>query len=399
MIDCVKAEQIMSDYILGLTDKEETFDMDAHIHTCEKCRKYYEDLKKADKEMSEKSETEPFKKVNKVIRKQKKNKWIALILAVVFAMALAVIVIGELFPNTGLPSITRLSYKKKAKNIVEDMFNNNMEPMLWGAVNIASGTYGYSETKAVNVKDMFNDYTHQLNSIYDRYLAGRKWSIKETKVAYENRFSYKSLINNGNQNPDHMGYTVTASIGIEDIEFDIIFYFYSPDYYDIYFSYTEDILEYKEGIEKIYNLINHFYRYVLDIDYMQYILNDRMVDNKTVLDDMYDNYVPFLKGVYAPKQGADDITYTDELNEKLKEIKGTSITEHIDMQIRDYNIDKHALNVQMIWQITDINGYKAIMIKNFLYDADGYHPTDDLVEIIAIDGFDAKLFRKLEELF
>lgn len=399
MIDCVKAEQIMSDYILGLTDKEENFDMDAHIHICEKCRKYYEDLKKADKEMSEKSETEPFKKVNKVIRKQKKNKWIALILAVVFAMALAVIVIGELFPNTGLPSITRLSYKKKAKNIVEDMFNNNMEPMLWGAVNIASGTYGYSETKAVNVKDMFNDYTHQLNSIYDRYLAGRKWSIKETKVAYENRFSYKSLINNGNQNPDHMGYTVTASIGIEDIEFDIIFYFYSPDYYDIYFSYTEDILEYKEGIEKIYNLINHFYRYVLDIDYMQYILNDRMVDNKTVLDDMYDNYIPFLKGVYAPKQGADDITYTDELNEKLKEIKGTSITEHIDMQVRDYNIDKHALNVQMIWQITDINGYKAIMIKNFLYDVDGYHPTDDLVEIIAVDGFDAKLFRKLEELF
>ena len=246
---------------------------------------------------------------------------------------------------------------------------------------------------------MFNDYTHQLNSIYDNYLAGKKCSIKKTKVTYEKRFSYLSLINTSKQYPDNMGYTVTSTVGIEDMEFDIIFCFYSPDYYDIYFDYTEDSLEYNKGVEEIYNLINHFYRYVLDIDYMQYILNDRMVDNKTVLDDMYDNYVPFLKGVYAPKQGADDITYTDELNEKLKEIKGTSITEHIDMQIRDYNIDKHALNVQMIWQITDINGYKAIMIKNFLYDVDGYHPTDDLVEIIAVDGFDAKLFRKLEELF
>lgn len=399
MIDCVKAEQLMSDYVLGLTGKEATLDMDVHIHTCEKCRVYYEDLKKADKEMSEKSEADPFKKVNKVIRKQKKNKWIAVILTVIFAAALAIIVIGELFPSTGLPSITRLSYKNKTKNIVEDMFNNNMEPMLQGAVNLASGSYGYSETKAANVIEMFNDYTHQLNSIYDKYLTGKKWSIKKTKVAYENRFSYKSLITPENHNPDHMGYTVTATIGIEDREFDIIFYFYSKDYYDIYFNITEDLSVFRKGIEEIYNLINHFYRYVLDIDYRQYILNDRMVYNKTVLGDVNINYVPFLKGIFAPEQGVDDITYTDELNEKLEEIKGTSITEHIDMQIRDYNIDKHALKVQMVWQLIDQNSHKAIMIKDFLYDVEGYHPADDLVEIITVDGFDPKLLRQLEELF
>jgi len=69
------------------------------------------------------------------------------------------------------------------------------------------------------------------------------------------------------------------------------------------------------------------------------------------------------------------------------------------MQVRDYCFDAHALGIQMIWQLEDSTGHKAVAFINFLYDTEGYHKTDDNIKIISEDGFDASLTEKLKTLF
>ncbi len=69
------------------------------------------------------------------------------------------------------------------------------------------------------------------------------------------------------------------------------------------------------------------------------------------------------------------------------------------MQIRDYNNEKHALNIQMIWQLQDKNGHKAIFTKDFQYGPYGYQKMDDSSEIVAEEGFSMEIKEKLENLF
>ena len=391
MINCTKAEQLMSDFVLGLTNKEDTLDIEDHLKECEKCRKNYEMLKDTAKTIDAIPEDEPFKKVKKVIDTQKKKKWIALIIAVISVIVFMIIVLGELFPKTGLPSITRFSYRLKAKSLVEDFFNNNMEVLLLGATNRTAGTTGYSYTKSSNVINMFNDYSGQLNSIYDQYIAGKDYTIKSSKIKYEESSSYSYMIDPENRYSDHLCYTVTVTVEIGDMEFDMLFSFYNPADYDVFFSFDRDSASFNIGIEKAYKLINHFYRYVLDVDYTHYILNEIMTDPLESAN--------IGQGIFTLVNDEDKETYTIKLNERLNEIKKISKTESIDMQVRDYCFDAHALGIQMIWQLEDSTGHKAVAFINFLYDTEGYHKTDDNIKIISEDGFDASLTEKLKTLF
>ena len=412
MINCRNVEEKLPDFITGQVDTEIRNIITKHLETCENCRNRYIELKEVDNAMNGKSETEPFKKVKNEIDKQKKKKRMAIILAIIAGLLLLMLVIGEVIPQSGIPSITRLTYMMKARSIAQDFSNNNMEPILAGVANAASGTNGYSYTKADVVKPMLVDYTNELSKIYDEYLKGKNLKVKSSWVSYNDKVpSYVWAVHP--ENDDYMGssYNVTVTLSVDNFEFEMVIRFYNKTDYEVVIQAygktpkaqikNEEDIKIAENIDRMNMYVEHFHHCLLsDADDKQFMLNDRMAEVKKHMLLNSTEYVPLSPDVFTLDcHNQDDEAYTNELNQKLAIIRDLCITSDIDMQIRDYNNEKHALNIQMIWQLQDKNGHKAVFTKAFQYGPYGYQKMDDSSEIVAEEGFSMEIKEKLEDLF
>ena len=120
MMDCKVAKQLMPDFLMGITDEDVKKEFEEHLNGCESCKKALEEMRKAEQEYDKKDGTEPLKKVNKVIKKHKRDKILAIIGVLILVGVIAFFVMGELRPEDGrFYSITKMRYKHKAKEIVE----------------------------------------------------------------------------------------------------------------------------------------------------------------------------------------------------------------------------------------------------------------------------------------
>ena len=63
-----------------------------------------------------------------------------------------------------------------------------------------------------------------------------------------------------------------------------------------------------------------------------------------------------------------------------------------------YNSEKNAYESELYWKVFDKNGKKCILTQKFLYGPMGYQALDEK-EIQAEDGFNAKLQKKITDIF
>ena len=394
-MDCNVAKQLMTDCLMGMTDESVKTEFEEHLAGCEKCRSAFEELKKAEQEYNKKEGAEPLKKVNKVIKKHKRGKILAILGAAVLAVVLLILIVGEINPKSGLPSITRLKYKHKAEKILDALFTNDMELLLTGSfADIIPGTDGFTFSKAKCVEDMIVDYSKQLKKFNEGFLNGKGYDIKSCRVQYEE--GYQTYL--GRLHPyteEYKNYVYEVYMEVNSIgRFYMHVFFIDENHYYIQFGAVPDAgQEFRDKMNMIMVPINQVEMVAKGIDWKQYVINGRMlgdngyinVGNNLVSDDCI--------------RPATDETYLTGFNERLSGIYNTGKTVSVDIVIRDYNFEKHAINTELIWVIMDENGKSAVMRKKLLYGPFGYQKLDDEADFISDPGFDIDLKEKLRTLF
>ncbi len=397
-MDCKVAKQLMPDYLMGMADEDVKKEFEEHIKECESCSKALEELRKAGQEYDKKDGTEPLKKVNKVIKKHKRGKIIAVIVALILAGIAAVFVLGELKPEEkSLPSITKMKYKHRAEEIVDEFFSNDMEALLNGTVSyLIPGADYLPFTKAECVTDMIVDYSTRLKEINKNFLFGKKYTIENCNIGYREVFtSFMGKIYPSEEKYKTYNYTANMDISTEVGNFSVEIQFFNQDNY--YLSIIPGHLgsEFSDTLQDMDRMITHLYRYASGADYYHNVLNDRLLNGR------YENDGTSVGKMFATTNCLDyyDEAYSNGFNERLKEIYGMSKTESVNMESRGYDKEKHAINVEMIWLIKDLNGHEAVLRKNLLYGPYGYQKLDDEADVLAEDGFDKELEQKIRNLF
>ena len=398
-MECNVAKQIMPDYLMGLTDETVKKELEEHLKECEACQKHLEELKKAELDYK-KDGVEPLKKVNKVIKKHKRGKILAIIGIIILLGIVSVFVLGELKPEERkLPSITKMRYKHKAEKIVEQFFNNDMEALLNGCVSyLIPGTDDYPFTKAECVQNMILDYSDQLKKMNEGLLYNKDYRIDRCDVYYHDMFSsYLGRLYPSEEKYKNHNYEVCMEISTDIGNLRINIQFFNDDNYD--FSFFLDNSDSKSVFEnKLLDMnlmISHICRIASGADYYPYLLNGRLLNQ----DD--ENKFFGFSHMFATlncHENSDD-TYINGFSGRLEEIYKKSKTESVNMEIRNYDNDAHALNVEMIWVIKDLNGHEAVMRKNLLYGPYGYQKVDDEAKFVSENGFDTELEMMMRELF
>ncbi|MCR5205824.1 MAG: zf-HC2 domain-containing protein [Lachnospiraceae bacterium] len=394
-MDCNVAKQLMTDYLMGMTDESVKKEFEEHLAGCEECRSAFEELKKAEQEYDKKEGTEPLKKVNKVIKKHKRGKILAILGAVVLAAALIILIVGEVNPKSGFPSITRLKYKHKAEKILDALFTNDMESLMTGTFSdIVPGTNAFTYSKSKCVEDMIVDYSEQLKNLNKDFLYGQGYEIIRSWVKYEEGFqTYQGRIHPYQEEYKNYVFSVymqVRSVGVFNIDIDFI----DENHYDLTLSPDPDErLEFKDKMTDITASITQVELLAKGVDWKPYVLNERFADENGYVD-IYGNVISS-----DCRERLEDENYIAALNGRFADIYNTSKTESLYIELLDYNFERHAANVELIWTIQDLKGNKAVMKKKMLYGPYSYEKLDDESEFIAEDGFDMELKEKMRNLF
>ena len=398
MMDCKIAEQLMPDYVMDLAEDSLKAELEEHLNTCESCRKLCDEMKKGSKNHDEQPEENPFKKVNKVLKSQKKKKVIFICLTTILATMLTILVIGEVNPKSGFPSITRFRYKQKAKEIVQNFFDGNMESLIYGEGKQIAGAE-LTNSKCQIGAEMIEDYTLEMKKLYDKSIKGKNKTINQVRLKYENW--YKTFFMKAH--PDDESYTYNQYIAQTEVEcngiqFNIDIIFDNIDTYTITFftpNLSPDPAQpdtFPDCLYRIAQYSNQIDLYINDLDWKRYILYNRLTDPE--------QFVGITNNLLSLdcSRISDDL-YVKGFNERLEKVKEKSKTNYLDFIVRSYNKEKHALNVQMIWEIEDKNGKKAVMTKDFLQGPWSYQKLDEEEQFVEEDGFSQELKMMLEKLF
>lgn len=400
-MDCKVAKQLMADYLMGMTDEEVKKEFEEHLNSCESCKEALEKLKKAEQEYDKKDEAVPLKKVNKVIRKHKIGKILSIIGMLILAAIIVVFVMGELKPeNDTLPSITKIRYKHKAEDIVEELFDNNMDVFLNGTVSyLIAGTDNLPFTKAQCVKKMIVDYSEQLKNLNKDFLYDKKYSIKRCKISYQIiNNTYMELVYPNEKEYKRYNYTASMELSTDLGDFEVYIRFFNDDNYEFEILFSdherpED--EFQSKLRDINSIITHLERFASGADPFPYVINGRLLE-----ENYEDGFIGIGKILATDNchENKDD-TYIKGFNERLEDIYYSSKTESFNLEVRGYNPNEHAINVELIWIIKDLNGYEAVMRKDLLYGPYGYQKLNDEAKIVAEEGFNKELEQKMKNLF
>lgn len=184
MINCDITKQIMSDYINGLTSGQVNSEIEEHLSACEECRQLYEEMKQISGNQACLEQTRPFTKVKKMIKKQKSLKRIAIVAAALIAAFLILLVIGQFCPQTNLPSITRLSYRLKAKDIAKSFVEGDPNKLLSGMVYKHTVGENYDFRHKLILEEVIDDYSPYIRELSSELFQDRKCSIGHCSVSY-----------------------------------------------------------------------------------------------------------------------------------------------------------------------------------------------------------------------
>ena len=400
-MDCKVAKQLMADYLMGMTDEEVKKEFEEHLNSCESCKKALEELKKAEQEYDKKDGAEPLKKVNKVIKKHKRGKILAIIGILILVGIVTVFVLGELKPNERkLPSITKMRYKSKAAKIVDEFFNNDMDALLNGTVSyLIPGASNSPYNKADCIMDMLVDYSDRLKEMNKDFLYGKKYEIKNCLIGYREVFaSFMGRLYPAENKYKTYNYTVNMDISTEMGNFNVEIQFFNQDNYDFYIILDSSLSDspFSDKLLDMNKMITHLYRYASGADYYHNILNGRLLNDSVESGEFIG-----VGNQFATSDCLEsfDEVYTQGFNERLAEIYNISKTESVNMEARGYNKEKHAVNIEMIWIIKDLDGHEAVMRKDLLYGPYGYQKLNDEAKIVAEEGFDKELEEKMKKLF
>lgn len=191
---CDIVRDLIPMYIEKLCSDETASEVKAHIETCDECRalldKQSENITPEIKNEAAQKEVQPFKKIN---RKMKKNKWLIAVMAVVITAivgALGFLTVGEIMKFEQGISFSTFFQSIEARAHIKLLLDGKIEEY----VDKTSAYPFVSIDDFQNNEAIRNDKIEILTEAYENYIKGKNVRIDEVQSRYNGMLNENSKV-------------------------------------------------------------------------------------------------------------------------------------------------------------------------------------------------------------
>lgn len=407
---CYVVQDLLPEYVEGLCREETAKEIKEHLAGCEECRKIWENMSENDEEPGEMElqKIQPFQKIKKEIKKDKRGKWVAIVLLVLVCAVFGTLTVGQIFPALSCPSYDTIYYHHRAKQIATQLVEGDI-----GTVMKGMGTRVTNE-RAQDQVEFYHDTVDQIKNLQKKVFDGKDVSIKVGTVTYE-KFpdSEEDLV-------PRTDYRTPVTITYNGKKLYLTFLFYEKNYYSLMVSdgkedfnrtgITEEESQNEDTVHlrRMFALLDFYYCASRQDNIERLLLthwfsgvSKENVDEMTREDfDFRTVYIVKNCNDFKPIKNGEYVSeFHTEVREKVCNILRSCQENTLEITDGEYDTEKKAFNAAFYWTLTDRNGKKAVMTQKFFYGMSGYEPVQGTVKVYADDGFDQKVEEKLKAGF
>ncbi len=412
---CHIAEDLMPEYIEGLCSMETKEQLEEHLTGCERCRKKMEEMQETqEKSAAGFDEIQPFKKIERELKKNRIKKGIAIIVLIIVCGVFGVLTTGQLFPSLPCPSYDSLMYRYKAKQIAQKLVDGRIREILK-----STGTsFDVSNQNGDEHDAFFYDVSERIYQSYEKTFKGKDVKIDVKGVTYTDNADWYST---PDTNIQYSAYSVDLllRVGEERVSMQVIF----KDRYNYGISIWNGEETYMgERFDEDY--IHSFGYYIEDMNYYldyykyscigynvaNYITSRRInIQNSETAEEI--GKEGFSSGFYSfyfvrncmempvinKETGVTE--YAVKIGDGLYNVLSRCKSNDFQLIDKEYNEEEKKYDAVLYWRVTDLEGKQCIMTKKFYYGPLGYEPVDGEEIICPETGFDHEIISELEKIF
>ncbi len=417
---CYIAQDILPEYEEKLLSEETTRELEEHLQECSTCREKLARLREVCGNEEERAavgveDIKPFKKIRTKMRRNQIVKIIAIVLLVLITGVFGTLSVGQCYPELDCPSFNTLIYRHQARQIAEAFAAGNMKEVLRKRVETTPGHN--LETR------LFYDVAEHLEDSYQRAFAGKDIRIHVGSLSYSADY-YEDGID-GRYMVD-----ITLEVEGENVYMEVSFKQDRVCWLEIR-AEQNDVEVYdskcvlKNGADE--NSLSYI---TLDMNlYLDYFALSHMYDVGQ-LDSVYQPS-RWISGINAEiiqewEKAGDassgrfgsfftedclrfrvverrntDTEYSAGVDRRMYEVLKRCESNDFQLMVREYqyNEDEKKFDAVLYWRVTDQEGRRCMMTKEFYYGPTGYEPVDDTEEIYADDEFEPGLREAISKVF
>ncbi len=382
---CSVIKDLLPTYADDLCSEETRKEIDEHLESCESCSELFEnakaDLTSELKPLSDKEKIKPFAKIRKKMRKNLVATIILSVLILAILGFLGVLIVGQVYKDSGLPNFERIEMRYESKKLVKDFLDGDIDTFMSkiSCLDGFDGPYYYEY--------VYNDNKVKIKELYDEYIKGKTYKIVEYSDVYNNMYK---LDNSGKIMKSQLSSSIIVSF---ENDFCIHFqawrdgssnqfnmYAYPSNSWGDYVEDDEGLIEFGERFEFICNY------------YQMAEAFDRTTEFIFKWDDFKDSLDAFPESVTWKRFDKDCI----------KNIIGfmSDDTKIIDCYIapREYDYDKNKVYTTFVVTAQTPDGKKAILKEKAYYEFSYKYDFDSSTAEVFGD-FDEEKTEQFKNLF
>ena len=407
---CYVVQDLLPEYVEGLCREETAKEIKEHLSGCEECQRIWKNMSDSDEknDKMELQKIQPFQRIKKEIKKDKRGKWVAIALLVLVCVVVGTLTAGQIFPALSCPSYDTIYYHHRAKQIATQLVEGDIETVMKGM-----GARVTNE-RAQGQVEFYHDTVDQIKNLQKKVFDGKDVSIKVGTVTYE-QFLYSD-----EDFFPQTDYRTPVTITYNGKKLYLTFLFYEKNYYSMVVSdgkedfnrggMTEEESQNEDTVplRRMFALLDFYYCASRQDNIERLLLTHRISritkDNidkmrKEDLDFHTDYIVKNCNDFRTIKNGVYVSEFHTEVREKVYNILQSSVKNTLEITDGEYDTGKKAFNATLYWTLTDRNGKTAVMTQKFYYGMCGYEPVQGTAKVYADAGFDQKVKEKLKAGF
>lgn len=422
---CHIVEDLLPEYIEDLCSEETRLEIEAHLADCENCRKKSEAMQENEgKPAAGFDEIQPFKKIEKELKKNRIKKVVAIVLLILVCGVFGILTVGQIFPSLSCPSYDSLMYRYRAKQIARKLVDGKIEEVL----KDTGTSFDASNMNYWSAHDpFFYDVAEHLSESYEKAFKGKGVTIDVDGVTYSNNSDDAERYWTPDTNIQYSVYRVDLMLKVEDktVFMVIIFegrYNYrinirneEEKYADPYFA-KEDVDTFEYCIRDMNYYFNYYRDACIGCNVARYIMSRRInlltpervkeIGEEGFASGFYTLYfvedcmkIPLLDEEAKTIADYPMTQYDEKVGKSLYQIVSRCKSNDFQLTEGVYNKDEKKYDAVLYWRVTDRKGKQCILAKNFYYGPFGYEPVDDKEIICPEAGFDREVTAELEKIF
>lgn len=343
-----------------------------------------------------------------VIRERDKKKILnkLLILPIIVILILSMLLVGEMLPASGIPSVTRMRYLLKTQEILNELMDGNSEEIVGHTLlYFDNGNVKYNIAEGIPV--IYQHVTQTLDDAIN-VIKDSKKSALVARVDYVQNNYYYQHSGTSVQNAGHWRTIGLLMVDGQDIATILIDFYNMDTYYvtiDTYAPVQNDLTD--EEYEELLSTIQSSDAYIAwgkigrELEWFKNILGNQD-DNLILINKL-------LKSNHKTKESIETIftskfistyqssNYTKNFAQELLKLSTEYTVQDLTINHMEYEKTLGCIVSKIYIKIADINGFNGTISAQCLNTYNGYKIVPHSVELVNDVGFDesqAKIFVK-----